>query len=131
MNKTFLMSREKILDYATTKFGNDITFLLSEQRVVLVHTSVPIAIDHTRPLVYGQRQNEIEAKEFRAEFRKLQNDIGMLYGILWDQCDPGMKNKVQSDLEYVDVSKILNVIGLLTIIKRILLRTNCKATGAS
>ena len=31
INKAFLMSREKLLGYATTKFGNDVTFSLSEQ----------------------------------------------------------------------------------------------------
>ena len=64
MNKTFLMSREKFLGYATTKFGNDITYSLSE-RHVLMHTPVPTAINHTRVSLYEQRQNEIEAKEFR------------------------------------------------------------------
>ena len=45
MNKTFLMSRENFLGYATrTKFGNNITFLLSEQQVALMHTT----INHTR-----------------------------------------------------------------------------------
>ena len=67
------------------------------------------------------RQNEIEAKEIRAEFRKLQNNLGKLYGILWDQCDSGMKDKIQSDLEYAEVNNMLNVIGLLTIIKMICL----------
>ena len=47
----------------------------------------------------------------RAEFRKLQNDLGKLYGILWDQCDSGMKSKIQSEMEYAEVSKMLNVIG--------------------
>ena len=31
MSKIFLMGREKFLGYATTKFGNDVTFSLSEQ----------------------------------------------------------------------------------------------------
>ena len=111
MNKTFLMSREKFLGYATTKFGNDVTFSLSERQVALMHTPVPTAINHTRALLYKQRQNKIEAKEFRAEFQKLQNDLGKIYSILWDQCDSRMKNKIQSDLEYAEVSKMLNVIG--------------------
>ena len=95
MNKNFLLSREKFLGYATTKFGNDIPFSMSEQRVAQMYMLVPTAIDHTRELVYDKRQNEIEAKEFRAEFRKLQNDLGKLYGILKDQCDSGMKNNIQ------------------------------------
>ena len=120
MNKTFLMSREKFLGYATTKFGNNVAFSsLSERQVALMHTPVPTAIDHTRALLYEQRQNEIEEKEFKAEFRKLQNDLRKLYVILWDQCDSVlMKNKIQSDLEYAEVSKMLNVIRLLSIIKR-------------
>ena len=124
MNKTFLMSREKFLGHATTKFGNDVTYSLSEQRVTLMHTPVPTAIDHTAATVYKQRQNEIEAKDFRVEFRKLQNDLGKLYGILWDQRDSGMKTKIQSDVEYTEVSKMLNMIGLLTIIERICLFNN-------
>ena len=84
-----------------------------------MHTTVPTAFDHKRASIYEQRQNEIEAKEFRAEFRKIQNDLGKLYSILWVQCDSGMKNKIQSDLEYTNVIKMLNVIGLLTIIERI------------
>ena len=85
MNKTFLMSKEKFLGYAITKFGNGVTYSLSERCVALVHTPIPTAIDHTTALVYEQRQNEIEAKGFRDAFRKLQNDLGKLYGILWDQ----------------------------------------------
>ena len=50
-----------------------------------MHMPVPTAIDHTTAIVYKQRQNEIEAKDFRVEFRKLQNDLGKLYDILWDQ----------------------------------------------
>ena len=107
MNKTFLMSREKFLGYTTTKFGNDVTFSLSERRVALMYTPVPTTINHTTASVYKQRQNEIEAKEFRAEFRKLQNDLEKLYGILWDQCDSGMKKKIQSDVNYAEVSKML------------------------
>ena len=84
MNKTFLMSREKFLGNATIKFGNDGTYLLSKRRVTLMHTPVPTAIDHTTATVYEQRQNEIEAKEFRAEFRKLRNNCRKLYGKLWD-----------------------------------------------
>ena len=122
MNKAFLMSREKFLGYATTKFGNHVTYSLNERRVALMRTPVPTAIDHTAATVYyEQRQKEIEAKEFRAEFRKLQNDLGKLYGILCDQCDSGMKNKIQSDVHYAEVSKMLNVIRLLTIIERICL----------
>ena len=123
MNKTFLLSREKLLGYATTKFGNHVLMfsLLSERRVALIHTPTPTPINHTRALVFELRQNEIEAKQFRAEFRKLRNDIGKLCGVLWDQCDSGMKNKTQSDPEYVNISKMLNVIRLLTIIERICL----------
>ena len=63
-----------------------------------MHTPAPALIDHMRASVYEQRQNEIEAKEFRAEFRKLQNDLGKLCGVLyWVQCDSGMKNKIQLD----------------------------------
>ena len=29
MNKTFLISREKVLGYATTKFGNGVTYSLN------------------------------------------------------------------------------------------------------
>ena len=121
MNKTFLTSREKFLGYDTTKFGNDVTYSLSERRVALMHTPVPTTIDHMTATVYKQRQNEIQGKESRAESRKLQNDLGKLYGILWDQCGLGMKNKIQLDVEYAEVSKIVNVIGLLAIIERICL----------
>ena len=48
MNKTFLLSREKFLGYATTKFGNDEIIFLRERRVALMHTPAPAAtIDHT------------------------------------------------------------------------------------
>ena len=125
MNKTFLLSRrEKFLEYVTTKFGNDATFSLSKRRVALVHTLPTTAIDHTRASTFKLKQNEIEAKEFRAGFRKLQNDLGKLYGVPWDRCDLGMKNKVQSDPEYEDISRMLNVIRLLTIIHRICLLNN-------
>ena len=59
-----------------------------------MYTPPTTGIDHTRVQLYEQRQNEIEAKEFRSEFRKLQNDLRKLYGVLWDQCDCGMKNKI-------------------------------------
>ena len=87
MNKTFLLGREKFLGYPTTKFGNDVMFSLNERRVTLMHTPTPAAINHTRVLAFELRQNEIEAKEFRAEFWKLQNNLGNLCGILWNQCD--------------------------------------------
>ena len=119
MNNIFLLNRDKFLGYATTKFGNDVTFSLSEQRVALMHTLT--AINHARATSFELRQNEIKAKEFRAEYRKLQSDLGKLYGVLWDRCDSGMKNKIQSDLEYVDVSRMLSVIRLLTIIAKICL----------
>ena len=122
MNKIFLQSREKFVGYATTKFGNNVMFSLSKQRVALVHMLPPTEINHTRASAYEQRQNQIEAKGFRAEFRKLQNDFGKPYGVLvWDQCDLGMKNEIQSDPEYASISKMLNMIGLLTIIERICL----------
>ena len=82
-----------------------------------MHTKVPQAIDYAAASLYQQRQHEFEAKEYRAEFTKLQNDLGKLYGVLWGQCDSGMKNKIQSDVDYADVSEMLNVLGLLTIIK--------------
>ena len=78
MNKIFLPSREKFLGYATTKFGNDVAFLLSERRVAIIHTPTPAAIDHTIVSSFELRQNKIEAKDFRAEFQKLQNDLGKL-----------------------------------------------------
>ena len=122
MNKTFLMSREKFLGYATTKFGNDVTYSLSKRRIALMHIkSPPTAMDYATTSLHEQRQHEVEAKEFRAEFKKLQNDVGKVYGILWDQCDSRRKNKMQSDVDYADVSKMLNVLGLLTIIERICL----------
>ena len=55
MNKTFLIGREKFLGYATTKFGNDVAFSLSECQVALMHNPVPAAIDHTRASLYEQR----------------------------------------------------------------------------
>ena len=70
---------------------------------------------------YKQRKTEIEAKEFRHKFRKLQNDLGKLYGVLWDQCDSGMKNKIQSDLVYPAASDMLDVIVLLIIVEQIYL----------
>ena len=79
------------------------------------------SINHTTATVYEQRQNEIEAKEFRVELRKLQNDLGKFYGILWDQCDSRTKNKTQVDVDYAEVSKMVNVIGLLIVIERIFL----------
>ena len=51
MNNTFLMSREKFLGYATTKFGNNVTYSLSERHVALMHTPVPTAFDHTAATV--------------------------------------------------------------------------------
>ena len=121
MNKTFLMSREKFLGYATTKFGNNVTYSLNKRCVALMHTRAPAPIDYSTMSLCKQRQHDIEAKEYRAEFRKLQNDLGKLYGILWDQYDSGMKNKIQSDVDCTEFSKMLNVLGLLTIIKRICL----------
>ena len=94
INKTFLMSRGKFLGYATTKFGNDVTYSLNKRRVELMHTRVPPPIDYSATSLYEQRQHEVEAKEYRAEFRKLQNDLGKLYGVLWDQCDSRMKNEI-------------------------------------
>ena len=41
VNKTFLKSREKFLRYATTKFGNDLTFSLAKQRVELMYRPSP------------------------------------------------------------------------------------------
>ena len=53
MHKTFLLSREKkFLGYATTKFGNDVMFSLSKQRVALMHMILPTAINHTRASAY-------------------------------------------------------------------------------
>ena len=121
MNKTFLMSREKFLGYATTKFGNGVTYSLSKRRVALMHTRAPAPINYSTTSLYEQCQHEVEAKEYRAEFRKLQDDLGKLYGVLWDQCDSGMKNKIQLDVDYTEVSEMLNVLGLLTIIERICL----------
>ena len=121
MNKTFLMSQEKFLGCATTKFGNDVTYSLNKRWVELMHTRVPQPIDYSATSLHEQRQHEVEAKEYRAEFRKLQNDLGKLYGVLWDQCDSGMKSKIQSDIDYADVNEMLNVLGLLTIIERICL----------
>ena len=121
MNKTFLISRGEFLGYATTKFGNDVTYSYNKRRVAIMHTRAPTAIDYSTTSLYEQCQHEVEAKEFRAEFRKLQNDLRKLYGILWDQCDSVMKNKIQSDVDYAEVSKMLNVLGLLTIIERICL----------
>ena len=97
--QTFLTSQEKFLGYATTKFGNDVTFALNKRRVELMHTKVPQSIDYSATSLYKQRQHEIEAKEYRAEFRKLKNDLGKLNGVLWDQYDSGMKNKIQSDVD--------------------------------
>ena len=37
MNKIFLMSREKFLGYATTKFGNDVTYSLNKRNAELMH----------------------------------------------------------------------------------------------
>ena len=93
------------------------TYSLNERWVELMHTKVPQPINYSTTSLYEQRQHEVEAKEYRTEFRKLQNDLGKLYGVLWDQCDSRMKNKVQSDVDYAEVSKMLNVLGLLTIIK--------------
>ena len=121
MNKTFLMSRGKFLGCATTKFGNDVTYSLNKRRVALMHTIAPTTIDYSTASLYKQHQHEVEANEYRAEFRKLQNDLGKLYGVLWDQCDSEMKNKIQSDVDYAEISEMLNVLGLLTIIERICL----------
>ena len=41
INKAFLMSREKLLGYATTKFGNDVTYSLNKRQVERMHTKVP------------------------------------------------------------------------------------------
>ena len=121
MNKMFLMSRGEFLGYATTKFCNGTTYSLNKRRLALMHIRVPTTVDYSTTSLYEQRQHEVEAKEFRAELRKLQNDLGKLYGILWDQCDSGMKNKIQSNVDYAEVSKMLNVLGLITIIERIFL----------
>ena len=68
VNKTFLMSREKFLGYATAKFDNDVTYSLDKRRVALMHTRAPTTIDYSRTSL-------------------LQNDLGKLYGVLWDKCD--------------------------------------------
>ena len=71
MNKTFLMSRGEFLGYATTKFGNDVTYSLNKRRAALVHTRAPITINYSTASLYEQHQDEAEAKEYRTEFRKL------------------------------------------------------------
>ena len=40
MNKTFIMSQEKVPGYATIKFGNDVAYSLNQRRVELMHTKV-------------------------------------------------------------------------------------------
>ena len=66
MNKAFLMSRGKILGYATTKFCNDVTYSLNKRRVALMHTRAPTTINYSTTSLYEQRQHEVEAKEYRA-----------------------------------------------------------------
>ena len=61
MNKTFLMSGEKFLGYATIKFGNDVTYSLNKRWVVLMHTRAPMTIDYSTTSLYEQRQHEVEA----------------------------------------------------------------------
>ena len=60
-NKTFLMSREKFLGYATTKFGNDVTHSLNKRQVELMHIIGPQAIDYSATSLYQQHQHKIEA----------------------------------------------------------------------
>ena len=55
MNRPFLMSQEKFLGYATTKFGSDVTYSLNKRRVELMHTKAPSPIDCSATSLYEQR----------------------------------------------------------------------------
>ena len=66
MNKTFfLKSREEFLRYATTKFGNDVTFSLAKRKTALVHIQVTGAINYLSSYANELRQHEIKGKEWR------------------------------------------------------------------
>ena len=67
MNKTFLKSTEKFLEYATTKFFNDVTYSLTKQKITLVHVQPPCVINHSTISGYKLRQHKIEGKEWRQE----------------------------------------------------------------
>ena len=52
---------------------------------------------------------------------KLLHNCGKLHGVLWIQCDPSVKNKIQLVLRYGEVPDMLNAFGLLGIVEKICL----------
>ena len=89
----FLTSREIYLEYyAITKYGADEEKCsFKERRAGLMVTMEPSAINQDTATVFELRKYEIGCKVWRADHKKLLNDLAKLYAVLWNQYDPVMK----------------------------------------
>eukprot|EP00536_Pseudo-nitzschia_multiseries_P010032 jgi/Psemu1/24794/gm1.24794_g len=121
--KQWLKSREAFISsYTGGKYGKDVRTTLTEMEVTIITAKAPASHDREtiKALTPLEAKNwEFDIKEYRIAAKELEDNLGIMFDKLWEQCDLEMQNKVKSHIGWKSAVKKSNVIELLEIINKI------------
>ena len=122
MGKQWMITREKIIAWATATYGNSVKKSLMTSKVTVVDTDPPSTYTKAEYEALNVMETQtwlMELKAYQAAKSKLKLELGKFYAVLYSHCDPAIQNKLQSMDKFDDIDSSGNSIGLLQLIDNV------------
>lgn len=124
--KRWITSREKFIDYACTTYGGNEETSLEQGVVMVISHENPEPPSEADFIGKDSIQKEFLKDEIKTERKQYKEAIGKtrinltkLFKVLWDQCDPIMKNKIKAEPGYLNTHNTKSAINLLALIETV------------